>query len=129
MAGQPGWDLFFPGSTAGPAADAGEHLQRTSAVSSGRPASPTAGQGAASACTICGHAFAVSNLRSWFASGEDIDALLPAVLQAYIGHSSISDTACYLKLTAESCPQIAARVQHEFGDIVPPVTAEACHGD
>ena len=38
-----------------------------------------------------------SNLRSWF----DIGALLP-VLQAYMDHSSISYTAGYLKLTAES---------------------------
>ena len=36
-----------------------------------------------------------------------------------MGHSSISDTAYYLRLTAESYPQIAARVQRELGDIVP----------
>jgi integrase/recombinase XerD len=46
-----------------------------------------------------------------------------------MGHSSISDTAYYLRLTAESYPRIAARVQHEFGDIVPPVTGGPCHGD
>ena len=46
-----------------------------------------------------------------------------------MGHSSISDTAYYLRLTAESYPQIADRVQHEFGDIVPPVTAVPRHGD
>ena len=67
------------------------------------------------------HTFAVNNLRTWFAAGEDVGALLP-VLQAYMGHSSISDTAYYLRLTAESYPQIAARVQREYGGIVPPVT-------
>ena len=72
--------------------------------------------------------FAVSNLRTWFAAGEDIGALLP-VLQAYMGHSSISDTACYLRLTAESYPHIAARVQHEYGGIVPPATGGTGHGD
>jgi integrase len=67
-------------------------------------------------------------LRSWFDRGEDVGALLP-VLQAYMGHSSISDTAYYLRLTAESCPQIAARVQQAAGDIVPRVTAGPRHGD
>ena len=66
--------------------------------------------------------FAVNNLRSWFAAGRDVGALLP-VLQAYLGHSSIADTAYYLHLTAESYPDITARVQQVIGDVVPPVTA------
>jgi integrase/recombinase XerD len=68
------------------------------------------------------HTFAVNNLRSWFAHGRDVSALLP-VLQAYLGHSSIADTGYYLHLTAESYPDIAARVQLTIGDVVPPVTA------
>ena len=64
----------------------------------------------------------------WFAAGEDVGALLP-VLQAYMGHSSIADTDYYLRLTAESYPHIAAAIQRAFGDIVPPLTAEACDGD
>ena len=71
---------------------------------------------------------AVNNLRSWFAAGDDVGALLP-VLQAYMGHSSISDTAYYLRLTAESYPQIAARVQQALGDIVPPAAGRTGHGD
>ena len=67
-------------------------------------------------------------MRSWFARGQDVGALLP-VLQAYTGHSSIADTGYYLRLTAESYPHIAARVQRVFGDVVPPVTAGPCHGD
>jgi integrase/recombinase XerD len=66
--------------------------------------------------------FAVNNLRSWFAHERDVGALLP-VLQAYLGHSSIADTAYYLHLTAESYPDITARVQQAIGDVVPPVTA------
>ena len=46
-----------------------------------------------------------------------------------MGHSSIADTAYYLRLTAESYPQIAARVRREYGDIVPPVTGGTGHGD
>ena len=74
------------------------------------------------------HTFAVNNLRTWFAAGEDTGALLP-VLQAYMGHSSVSDTAYYLRLTAESYPHIAARVQREYGGIVPPATGGTGHGD
>jgi integrase/recombinase XerD len=74
------------------------------------------------------HAFAVNNLRSWFARGQDVGVLLP-VLQAYMGHSSIADTDYYLRLTAESYPHIAARIQRVFGDVVPPVTAGPGDGD
>ena len=68
------------------------------------------------------HTFAVNNLRSWFAQGRDVGALLP-VLQTYLGHASIADTGYYLHLTAESYPDITARMQQIIGDVVPPVTA------
>ena len=67
-------------------------------------------------------------MRSWFARGEDAGALHP-VLQTYMGHSTIADTDYYLRLTAESYPHITARIQRAYGDVVPPVTAAACHGD
>ena len=47
------------------------------------------------------HAMAVNNLRRWFAQGENVNALLP-VLQTYLGHSSIGDTASTCTCTAES---------------------------
>jgi integrase/recombinase XerD len=68
------------------------------------------------------HTFAVNNLRCWFAQGRDVGALLP-VLQTYLGHSSLADTAYYLHLTAESYPDITTRVQQAAGDIVPPALA------
>ncbi len=70
---------------------------------------------------------AVNNLRSWFADGRDVGALLP-VLQTYLGHSCIADTAYYLHLTAESYPDITIRVQQMIGDVVPPVMAGPCDG-
>ena len=61
--------------------------------------------------------------------GENVDALLP-VLQTYLGHSSIGDTAYYLHLTAESYPDITARVKQTLGDVVPPpVTGGEDRGD
>lgn len=73
------------------------------------------------------HTFAVNNLRSWFARGENVGALLP-VLQTYMGHSSIADTAYYLRLTTESYPHITTQVQHTFGDVIAPITAGPRHG-
>src|SRR5260370_41391977 len=67
------------------------------------------------------------NLRLWFARGQDVGALLP-VLQTYMGHSSLADTAYYLHLTAESYPDITARVQQAIADVVPPVMAGPRHG-
>ena len=46
-----------------------------------------------------------------------------------MGHCSIADTDYYLRLTAESYPHIAAVIQHAFGDIVPPLSAQARDGD
>ncbi|WP_239375072.1 tyrosine-type recombinase/integrase [Frankia sp. Cj5] len=74
------------------------------------------------------HTFAVNNLRTWFRRGDDVGALLP-VLQTYLGHASIGDTAYYLHLTAESYPDIAAQVQRVLGEVVPPVTDWPHDGD
>jgi integrase/recombinase XerD len=73
------------------------------------------------------HTLAVNNLRLWFAQGPDVGALLP-MLHTYKGHSSLSDTAYSLHLTAESYPDITTPVQQAIGDVVPPATAEPRHG-
>ena len=73
------------------------------------------------------HTFVVNNLRLWFARGQDVGALLP-VLQTYLGHSSIADTAYYLRLTAESHPDITSRVQQVLGDVIPPLTTDITDG-
>ena len=73
------------------------------------------------------HTFAVNNFRFWFAQGQDIGALLP-ILQTYMGHSSLRDTSYYLRLTAESYPDINARVEQATGDVVPSVGAGPGHG-
>ena len=127
VAGQPDQEWFFPGSSAGrplTLTNVYHNFRRflwQAGISHG-------GRGHGPRVHDLRHTFAVNNLRTWFDRGEDAGALLP-VLQAYMGHSSISDTACYLRLTAESYPQIAARVQRELGGIVPPVTGGTGHGD
>jgi len=127
MSGQPGWDWFFPGSRPGEPmtlANVYKNFRRflwQARISHG-------GRGHGPRIHDLRHTFAVNNLRAWFSAGEDVNALLP-VLQAYMGHCEIGDTAYYLRLTAESYPHIAALVEREYGGIVPQLTGEAGHGD
>jgi integrase len=127
VAGQPGRrEWFFPGARAGQPLTLGNvyHNFRRflwqAGISHGGP-------GHGPRVHDLRHTMAVNNLRSWFAHGRDVGALLP-VLQTYLGHSSIADTAYYLHLTAESYPDITARVQQVIGDIVPPASGGPRHG-
>lgn len=120
-AGPPGrWEWFFPGSGGRPLTlgNVGHNFRRflwQARISHG-------GRGHGPRTHDLRHTFAVNNLRRWFAQGQDVGALLP-VLQTYMGHSSLADTAYYLRLTAESYPEITTRMQRVIGDVVPPVTA------
>ena len=128
LAGQPGWKWFFPGATLGVPLTLG-NVNHNFRRFLWQARIPHGGRGHGPRVHDLRHTAAVNNLRSWFARGENVDALLP-VLQTYLGHSSVGDTAYYLRLTAESYPDITARVQQTLGDIVPPpVTGGADHGD
>ena len=126
VAGRTGGEWFFPGTAGQPLTLA--NIDKNFRRFLWQARIPHGGKGHGPRVHDLRHVFAVNNLRSWFAAGEDISALLP-VLQAYMGHSSIADTDYYLRLTAESYPHIAAAIQHAFGDIVPPLTAGARDGD
>ena len=127
LAGQPGWEWFFPGATLGVPLTLG-NVNRNFRRFLWQARIPHGGRGHGPRVHDLRHTMAVNNLRSWFEQGENVDALLP-VLQTYLGHSSIGDTAYYLHLTAESYPDITARVKQTLGDVVPPVTGGADHGD
>ena len=127
-----GYRAQAPGSRAGtgsspaaarPAADPGEHLQELPPVPLAGPHLPRRAGPRPPRPRPAAH-FRGQQPAVVVRQGEDVGALLP-VLQAYMGHSSISDTAYYLRLTAESYPQIAARVQRELGDVVPPTAGRA----
>jgi len=126
LLGRPGGDWFFPGTSGQPLTPG--NIDKNFRRFLWQARIPHGGRGHGPRVHDLRHAFAVNNLRSWFARGEDVGALLP-VLQAYMGHSSIADTAYYLRLTAESYPHINAQVQHVIGDVVPPVTAGPSRGD
>jgi integrase/recombinase XerD len=127
VAGLAGWEWFFPGMDGQPLTLM--NVSRNFRRFLWQARIPHGGRGHGPRVHDLRHTFAVNNLRLWFARGEDAGALLP-VLQTYMGHSSLGDTAYYLRLTAESYPGITARIQQATGDIVPPiVTGGPGHGD
>ena len=128
LAEQPGWEWFFPGATPGVPLTL-NNVNHNFRRFLWQARIPHGGRGHGPRVHDLRHTAAVNNLRSWFAHGENVDALLP-VLQTYLGHSSIGDVAYYLRLTAESYPDITARVREALGDVVPPpVVGGADHGD
>lgn len=127
LAGQPRWEWFFPGATLGVPVTL-QNVNRNFRRFLWQARIPHGGRGHGPRVHDLRHTMAVNNLRAWFQRGENVDALLP-VLQTYLGHASIGDTAYYLHLTAESYPDITARVQQTLGDVVPPVTGGLDHGD
>lgn len=64
------------------------------------------------------HTFAVHALLRWYREGADLQARLP-VLATYLGHASIEGTQDYLQMTAALYPEIAARSDIAFGDVIP----------
>lgn len=65
------------------------------------------------------HTFAVHTLLRWYRNGENLDAKLP-LLATYLGHQHLSGTQRYLHLTAELFPEITARLDALFGEVIPP---------
>jgi integrase len=64
------------------------------------------------------HTFAVHTLLRWYREGADLQARLP-VLATYLGHASIEGTQDYLQMTAGLYPEIVARSDIAFGDVIP----------
>jgi integrase/recombinase XerD len=79
---------------------------------------PHAGRGKGPRIHDLRHTFAVHTLLRWYRNGEDLDAKLP-LLATYLGHQHLSGTQCYLHLTAELFPEITARVEAVFGEVIP----------
>jgi hypothetical protein len=50
--------------------------------------------------------------------GKDMNAYYP-VLKTYMGHSLFKYTAYYLKLTQNMYPNISAKLEAAFGDLIP----------
>lgn len=79
---------------------------------------PHAGRGKGPRIHDYRHLFAVHTLRRWYRDGENLEAKLP-LLATYLGHQHLSGTQHYLHLTAEIFPEITARVEAAFGEVIP----------
>lgn len=62
------------------------------------------------------HTFICHNLQRWAEEGTPIYSKLP-ILSKYVGHTSISATQWYLRLTAEVYPHIRETCERELGGI------------
>jgi site-specific recombinase XerD len=108
--------FFFPGPSGGPFALRTVYtLFRELLLQCGIPHS---GRGKGPRIHDYRHVFAVHTLRRWYRDSEDLDAKLP-LLATYLGHQHLSGTQRYLHLTAEIFPEITARVNAAFGDVIP----------
>lgn len=79
---------------------------------------PHAGRGQGPRVHDLRHTFAVHTLMRWYREGVELDAKLP-LLATYLGHEHLSGTQRYLPLTAELFPDIIARANTAFGDVIP----------
>ncbi len=64
------------------------------------------------------HAFAVHRLIQWHEEGADLNAKMPLLI-AYLGHQDFTGTQKYLHLTAELFPNLTARMNKQFGGVIP----------
>src|ERR1700756_195034 len=108
--------IFFPGPSGGPFALRTVYtLFRELLVQCGIP---HGGRGKGPRIHDYRHLFALHTLRRWYREGADLDAKLP-LLATYLGHQHLSGTQRYLHLTAQIFPEITARVNAAFGDVIP----------
>jgi integrase len=64
------------------------------------------------------HTFCVHSLESMLRSGISHQTALP-LLMTYLGHSTLSATGRYLKLTAEAFPDLVQQINRIYDEIIP----------
>lgn len=64
------------------------------------------------------HTFCCHSLEKMLKGGMEHQAALP-LLQHYLGHSSLSATGRYLKLTAEAFPELQAKINEIYSNVLP----------
>ena len=94
-------------------------IERHSAGSCGTPI-PYLGKDRGPSVHDLRHTFVCHRLNQWAADGADLNAVLP-VLSKYLGHTSVSATGWYLRLTAEAYPDVIQAMEHFSADVFPNV--------
>lgn len=64
------------------------------------------------------HTFSVHCLKKWVLEGKDLMVYLP-ILQTFLGHDSLVETAYYLKLTADVYPNIIKVIEAHCNNLIP----------
>ena len=74
------------------------------------------------------HTFCVHSLEAMMRNGISHQVALP-LLMTYMGHSSLSATGRYLKLTAEAFPDLADQISRIYADIIPELEVKTEYED
>lgn len=64
------------------------------------------------------HTFACHCLKKWVMQDKDLSVYLP-ILKTYMGHDSFTETAYYLRMTADVFPDISIKLERCYPDIIP----------
>ena len=62
--------------------------------------------------------FSRFTMQRWTMQGSDPTTLLPR-LTAYLGHNDFSATEQYLRMTAETYPEVSRLMEEKYGYIIP----------
>lgn len=74
------------------------------------------------------HTFCVHSLESMFRNGIPHQTALP-LLMTYLGHTALSATGRYLKLTAEAFPDLVQQINTIYGEIIPDLEVKTEYED
>ena len=74
------------------------------------------------------HTFCVHSLEAMLRNGIPHQVALP-LLMTYLGHSSLSATGRYLKLTAEAFPDLVDQINRIYADIIPDLEVKTEYED
>ena len=69
------------------------------------------------------HSMAVHCLKKWTEEEKDLTAYLP-VLKTYLGHDSFTETAYYLRLTADVFPNMTRQIELRYPGMIPELEGE-----
>lgn len=74
------------------------------------------------------HAYACHCLKRWVVQGKDLSAYLP-ILQTYMGHDTLTETAYYLRMTADVFPEMTIRLEGAYPELIPALERSADETD
>lgn len=74
------------------------------------------------------HTFCVHSLEAMLRNGITHQVALP-LLMTYMGHSTLSATGRYLKLTAEAFPELVQQINLIYGEIIPDLEVKTEYED